>query len=334
MGTGIDDEPLVAKIPADVDRPDKILYGLTARQLAVLAVTGLLASSAYLLAAGHLPLPAIVTIIVPIVAAGSALAVGSRDGMSLDRFTFSALRYLRGSKTQVLTTENVQPPPAWYRQRGRLPAPLRLPVRAVRDDGVLELAEGGTAVIVRAGTVSFGLRTPAEQAGLVAAFGRWLNSLEAPAQILMHTRPVDLSGLAQKVTRSAPQLADPALEQAALDHAAFLTSLSNDYDLLARQILIVVRDEPSDRHQAIGLPWARRRHRTTIRDVSAEVVVRRAEEAVRSLGVLGITASVLTGPEAVGLLAESLSPGEHRLPGLAAPGETITAPSIKMEATR
>ncbi|MGH3388864.1 MAG: PrgI family protein, partial [Actinomadura sp.] len=43
MGTGIDDEPLVAKIPADVDRPDKILYGLTARQLAVLAVTGLLA---------------------------------------------------------------------------------------------------------------------------------------------------------------------------------------------------------------------------------------------------------------------------------------------------
>jgi hypothetical protein len=334
MGTGIDDEPLVVKIPADVDRPDKILYGLTARQLAVLAATGLLASWAYLLAAARLPLPAIVAIIVPIVAAGGAVAVGRRDGMSLDRFMFSALRHLRGSKTRVLAAEGVLPPPAWCRLRGRLPAPLRLPVRAVRDDGVLEMAEGGTAVIVRAGTVSFGLRTPAEQAGLVAAFGHWLNSLEAPAQILMHTRPVDLSGLADKVMRSAPQLADPALEQAALDHAAFLTSLSDDYDLLARQILIVVRDEPADRQQAIGLPWARRRNRTTVRDVSAAVVVRRAEETVRSLGVLGITAAVLDGPEAVALLAESLSPGEHRLPGLAAPGKTITTPLISMEASR
>ena len=30
-----------ARIPADIDTPDKILYGLTARQAAILAVTAL-----------------------------------------------------------------------------------------------------------------------------------------------------------------------------------------------------------------------------------------------------------------------------------------------------
>ena len=33
-----DDESYRARVPADVDAPDKILYGLTFRQLAILAV--------------------------------------------------------------------------------------------------------------------------------------------------------------------------------------------------------------------------------------------------------------------------------------------------------
>jgi hypothetical protein len=39
--------------------------------------------------------------------------------------------------------------------------------------------------IVAASTVNFALRTPAELQTLTAAFGRWLNSLQGPAQILI-----------------------------------------------------------------------------------------------------------------------------------------------------
>ncbi|GAA4132315.1 PrgI family protein [Actinomadura keratinilytica] len=319
-----DDEALTAKIPADVEQPDKILYGLTARQVAILAVTGLLASWGYMAMADRLPFTVVATVLLPVIGGGAVLALARHDGMGLDRFVLAALVHLRSRKARVEAPEGVQAPPAWCRMRGRLPAPLRLPVRAVREDGVMELADGGTAAVVRAGTVAFGLRTAAEQAALVAAFGRWLNSLEAPVQILVRARPVDLSALVAQLIEAAPRLPDPALEQAARDHAAYLADLDASRELLTREVLIVLRDTAREQ-QNITLPWTKSKARRVLRDAGAAVVARRAEEAVRSLAVLGVTAEVLDAAACTAVLAESLSPADARLPEAAGPGELISA---------
>ncbi|WP_329521834.1 PrgI family protein [Spirillospora sp. NBC_01491] len=305
-----DEPPLSAKIPADIDRPDKILYGLTGRQLLILAATGINAMWVVLTAEGRLPFPILIAVVLPIVAAGVMLAITGRDGMSLDRYALAALAHLRRPKTQIPAGEPVQAPPSWCRMRGRLPAPLRLPVRAVREDGAMELADGRTVAIVQSGTVSFGLRTPGEQAGLIAVFGRWLNSLDAPVQILVQARPVDLSGLAGHITGHAPTLADPALEQAARDHAAFLDELGSAHDLLIRQVLIVISDTTGVQTASPSLPWLKTKRPRAARDAGASVVLRRAEEAVRSLAALGVTADVLDARACTAVLAESLSPGE------------------------
>jgi hypothetical protein len=312
------DEPLTVKIPADVERPDRILYNLTGRQAAILAATTLAATWAYMLTQRWLPLPLIVALVFPIVVAGIVLAVGRRDGMSLDQLLLAAFRHLRRGTAMVTAPEGVHPPPAWCRMKGRLPAPLRLPVRAVRDDGVMDLHDGGTAAIVRAGTISFALRTHAEQAALVTGFGRWLNSLDAPVQILVQARPVDLTAVTEQVTQGAPQLPDPALERAALDHARFLTELDTSHDLLTRRVLIVLRDDP------------RPGQGSRTRDTSASLSIRRAEDAVRSLTSLGITAEVLDACECAAVLADSLTPGQVRLGGLAGINDLITT----MEDTR
>ena len=73
-----------ARIPADVERPDRIAFNLTARQLAILATTGVVA---WLLAtAAQLLVPPVVAdaLALPIVAVGAALALGQRDGLGLD----------------------------------------------------------------------------------------------------------------------------------------------------------------------------------------------------------------------------------------------------------
>jgi hypothetical protein len=75
-----------------------------------------------------------------------------------------------------------------------------------------------------------------------------------------------------------------------------------------------------------GLPGAR-----GARQAGAEVLVRRAAETVRALAVLGITAHLLDAAAVTELLADALSPGVDRLPGLAAPGEPITATPDLME---
>ncbi|MFG1998645.1 PrgI family protein [Spirillospora sp. NPDC048911] len=318
----LDEEPLVAQIPADVDQPDKLLYGLTARQLVILVITALLALWFYFTAAPWLPLAVIVAVLLPVVAAGAVLAVGRRDGLSLDRFVVTALAHLRAPKTRIATSGDIAAPPGWCRMEGSLPAPLRLPVRAVREDGVMELTEGGTAVMVRAGTVAFALRTASEQAALVAVFGRWLNSLDAPTQILVRARAADLSGLVDRVQDAAPGLPDSALEEAALDHAAFLAELTDSRELLVREVLVVLRDHGP---QAPSRPWTSGRRQRALRDAGATVVLRRAEEAARALGVLGISTEVLDAAACTQVLAEALSPAEPPLVGAAGPGEVITA---------
>ncbi|WP_433476536.1 PrgI family protein [Spirillospora sp. CA-142024] len=317
-------EQYSARIPADIDQPDKILHGLTARQLAILAGTAAACLWAFLTFGPLVPFPVLVAVLVPVVATGVVLAVARHDGMNLDRYTLAALRHLRASRERVTAPESVQPPPAWCRMRGRLPEPLRLPVRAVRQDGALELAEGGVGVIVRAGTLTFGLRTPGEQAGLVTMFGRWLNSLDARVQILVQARPVDLTGLADHITQHAPALPDPALEQAAYAHAAFLTDLGSAHDLLIRQVLIVITGHVPASAPASVLPWRPHERRRVARDSAAAVALRRATETVQSLAALAVPAEVLDSDGAIAVLAGSLSPGDPHPVDNSAPGDVIS----------
>ncbi|WP_165959956.1 PrgI family mobile element protein [Nonomuraea longispora] len=313
-------ERLVATIPADVEMPDKILAKLTIRQVAILAGTGLLATWVYVLAGDRLPIPVLAAIVVPMIACGCALALGRRDGLGLDRLALHALAWLRRDRRLVTAEEGVPEPPAWCRVRGRLPGRLRLPVRAIREDGVIELAEGGTAAVVRAGTVAFGLRTGEEQAALVGVFAGWLNSLDAPVQILLQARPVDLSDLADRISHTAERLADPALEQAAHQHADFLTELSATRDLLTRDVLVVVRHQDSEQPPT----WKRGHRRAAHRNSSAAIVARRAEETVRSLLALGVHASVMGADDARELLVRSLSPRRPEPVGIARPDEPIS----------
>ncbi|MFI6300168.1 PrgI family protein [Nonomuraea sp. NPDC050790] len=313
-------ERLVAKIPADVEMPDKVLANLTVRQVAILAGTAVLAAWVYLMAGDRLPAPVLVAIVLPVIACGCALALGRRDGLSLDRLALHAVAYLRRDRKLVTTEEEVSAPPAWCRVRGRLPGALRLPVRAIREDGVMELAEGGTVAVVQAGTVAFGLRTGDEQAALVGTFAGWLNSLDAPVQILLQARPVDLSDLADMIGNTAGQLADPALEQAAHEHAEFLIELSATRDLLTREVLVVVRHQDAERPPG----WTRGSRRTARRDSSAAIVTRRAEETVRSLLALGVHAAVMGADDTRELLVRSLSPRRTEPIGIARPDELIT----------
>ncbi|MEU8175596.1 PrgI family protein [Microbispora hainanensis] len=308
-----DSEPLIVRIPADVARPDKIAYGFTARQLAILAVTGALASSVYYVFRQVVPVVVIAALVLPLVALGAALALGRRDGLTLDRFTLAAVLFLRSPKKVVAAPDGVVPPPRWCRLRGKLPAPLCLPVRAVRSDGVLELADGGTAALVETSTLSFHLRTADEQASLVGAFGRWLNSLDASVQILVRARPVDLAGLVEVLEQRAEHLPHPALARAAAEHAGFLCQLNASRDLLARQVLIVIRH-----------PHPPRGRRSTVRDASAAVVLRCAVETQRALAALGITAAVLNADAASRVLTECLDPGGWHPAGTALPDELIT----------
>ncbi|MFD0784082.1 PrgI family protein, partial [Micromonospora azadirachtae] len=73
-----------ARMPADVDAPDKVAYGLTFRQLAILAVAALAFYGAWRFLHQLVPVPVLVGAAVVLGAVVFAIAVGRRDGLPLD----------------------------------------------------------------------------------------------------------------------------------------------------------------------------------------------------------------------------------------------------------
>jgi hypothetical protein len=299
------------RIPADVDREDRLLADLTARQVAILAVAAVVLWLAWV-ATRHLIPPAVFAgAAAPVGVAAVLLALGRRDGLSLDRWLAAGLAQARAPHRLVPAAEGIHPPPAWIApamagQAGPLPSPLRLPAAAITPAGTITLGGDGSVAVAVASTVNFALRTPAEQQALTAAFGRWLNSLQHPAQILIRAHRIDLTAMAAQIRVSAPALPHPALERAALGHAEFLEHLAEDRDLLARQVLIAVREPTSGQ------------------------AARRITDATRALAAAGVAVTPLDGSRATAMLTACCIPGQPPPITATAPaGQVITAASTR-----
>jgi len=288
-----------AAIPADVEAPDKIIYGLTARQVAILATAGIAAYWLWkTLWTLHAPLPAAVGAVIPIMGVAAGLAMGKRDGLSLDRWFLAAIMHRRTPKRQVAAPDGVPAAPGWAptavpNPPGKAPQPsvLRLPANAITDSGVIDLGGGNAMTMVAATTTNMSLRTGEEQYALLGAYARWLNSLAGPVQVAVSAQRVDLSGHAQRIADTAGILADPALADAALDYGEFLLNIAAERDPLWRTVTIACTAAGGK-----GAP--------------AEAM-RRGEYTANALSALGVTARVLDGPTATAVLAAAVDPYQY-----------------------
>ncbi|MFC0505029.1 PrgI family protein [Micromonospora costi] len=303
------DEPYRARVPADVDAPDKVLYGLTFRQLAILATAALGGYGAWRALHPFVPIPVLVGAAVLVGGLAFGVAVGRRDGLPLDVWLLAAVRHSRAPHA-LSTTDTGSRLPDWVETPTStmvLPAPLKLPADAIDDGGEIRL-DGGRAAMVTASSVNLALRTADEQTALIDTFGRWLNSLSTPTQIVVSAQPVDLHSAAQALSRAADDLPHPALANAAADHARFLDDLAQHRDPLRRQVLIITRTSSGERGE----------HATR----------RRGDDTVRALSGLGVTTRALDGSAVTAAIAAAADPYRPARPGgLAAPDAVITSPT-------
>jgi hypothetical protein len=301
----------LVKIPADVDKDDTVLGPLTARQALQIGAVLIVLWVAYHASKPFVPPLVFVGAALP-VGAAAALAVLSRhDGLSLERWLFAAWRHHRAPRH--LTPHDVAaealPWQAEVAERGFGPVRigrLKLPVADVDERGLLDLGPAGASALSEAGTVNFTLRTGGEQRALVTAFGRWLNALSGPTQILVRTRQFDAGPLVTRMRQTAPALPHPLLEQACLDHADFLATLCAQNELLERRVLVALREPGLD----AGAP-AR--------------VLRRRDESGGLLAAAEIVVRPLSGPAAFAALSAACDPDAPQHPEPALPHVPVTA---------
>ena len=291
------------RIPADVERPDKLLAGLTARQLAILGVAAVTLWAGYAATRHVVPAAVYGVIALPVGAVAAMLALGRFEGVAADRWVSAAWRHRRSPHRLVPASDGVPAAPAFLAtSAGPMPDALRLPFAGISAEGIVDLGPDGFAVICRASAVTFSLRTPTEQEALVASFARWLNGLDRAAQILVRAEPVDLTPSIDALLDTAPALPHPALESAARGHATFLADLAARRDLLRREVLVVLR-QPAQSNNAGGDAPTR--------------LHRRASEAATALAAAGVTLVALDGPASATCLARALDPaGALRPAGL------------------
>jgi hypothetical protein len=347
------------RIPSDVDREDRVLANLTARQLAILTVTDLVLYGSWTVFRSLVPLPVFLIVALPVGVSVAVLALGQRDGVSLDRLLLSAIRQRLQPRHRVAAPEGVRPAPEWLTSQIATdhagtttgsdvsPSALRLPAEGVTEAGVVDLGPDGVAIVAVASTVNFALRTPGEQEALVASFGRYLHSISAPVQVLIRAERLDLSSQIRELSEAAAGLPHPMLEFAAREHATYLDQLRRSTDLLRRQVLLVLREPVRAAGPTDGLggasPLALLRARRTraraggVTDSarrSAETrLVRRLGEATELLSPAGITITPLDAGQATAVLSTACNPDNLIPPtaGLAGSDEVITTADIENE---
>jgi hypothetical protein len=310
--TTADEPPVRARIPADLNAPDRVVAGLTARQVAILAVAAIPVYLAWQQFADRIPVPVLAGVTAPIAAVVVGLALGRRDGLGMDTWLLAALAHRRRPRRLLPGPVHPRPTPEWApdaipvvsaQDGGRLGV-LRLPASAVAPDGTISTGSGTAVALMAATTVTDGLHTNAEQAGLVAGYARWLNGLSGPVQLVVSARRVDLGFRAVRVAEQADRLPHPALAAAAVDYAEFLLDLTEQADPLERTITIA----------CIG----------TARDVR-----RRAVGAAEALSAVGSRCTVLDAAEVTAVLTAATDPFS--------PGTTLatrTPPQVPVRLTQ
>jgi hypothetical protein len=298
-----------------VNRPDRVLGPLTARQAVLLAAVVAGLYGAWLAVRAVVALPVFLAIALPIGALGAAIALGQRDGLPLDRYLLAALRHQLNPHRPTppaVTAQLLPAPPAGARLESGVAHVQRVPGERTAqtplpDDpaitslsaemsspGLLDLGNDGVAAVAVVSTLDLRLGTPAEQEGLVVGFARYLHTLTGPAQFLIRTVPVDLTGHLTALTEQARTLPHPALVAAALGHRTYLAYLAagEENALLSRQVLLVLR-EPTGRGATQRL-W------------------QRLDDATTLLAALDITATPLPAGQLRALLADYTHPDHRR----------------------
>jgi hypothetical protein len=160
----------------------------------------------------------------------------------------------------------------------------------VLRSGVIELADGGYALLASATAAGFALRSDEEQAALVEAYARFLNSLVEHAAIAVRAERVDLDSRATMLRQGAERLPHPALRRAAQEHADFLAGLGGEDGIRRRAVLLALFSRSGDRA------------------VARAALERRAGEAADLLRGAGVELRPLAGEEVGDLLPRALDP--------------------------
>jgi type IV secretory pathway VirB4 component len=107
-------------------------------------------------------------------------------------------------------------------------------------DGVIVLKDGSLRGVVQVSAVNFELRSSDEQAAILQQFASFLNSIDFPVQMVVHSRRFDISAYLATVQTSSEQLTNELLKVQATEYIRFVGELSELANIMSKNFYVVV----------------------------------------------------------------------------------------------
>ncbi len=119
-----------------------------------------------------------------------------------------------------------------------------VPVQEVRS-GVVILKDGGYRGILMCSSVNFSLKSEDEQRGIIGGFQTFLNSLDFSAQIVVHSRKMDIRPY-MAYLQSRMELQSTELMRLQLrEYMAFIQNFVEGSDIMTKLFYVIVPYAPS-----------------------------------------------------------------------------------------
>lgn len=112
-------------------------------------------------------------------------------------------------------------------------------LREIRD-GVVVLKDGSLRGIVQVSAINFELRSSDEQAAILQQFASFLNSVDFPMQLIVHSRRFDISAYLAATQAATDQLTNELLKIQAEEYIRFVGELSELSNIMAKNFYVVL----------------------------------------------------------------------------------------------
>ncbi|MDE2019656.1 MAG: hypothetical protein KGJ13_04925 [Patescibacteria group bacterium] len=178
-------------------------------------------------------------------------------------------------------------------------------IKDVRDNAVV-MKDGSLRQIIMVGGVNFSLKSEAEQNMMTQAYQDFLNAIDFPLQIVVHSRKVNVSAYLETLIKRKETEPTPLLQSQISEYVEFIKGFVEKNAIMEKSFLVVVPFYPTGalaiapKAAATGfLPFLNKKKGSDEEKKTDEEVERAFKESLVQLGQR--TNQVAAGIENIGL---------------------------------
>jgi type IV secretory pathway VirB4 component len=111
-------------------------------------------------------------------------------------------------------------------------------------DNVVVLKNGGLRAILQTNSINFNLKSEEEQNAIIYAYQNFLNSLDFPVQIVIHSRKLDIDKYIENIRGMGDKNENALLRKQTFEYCEYVQKLVEYADIMEKKFYVIVPYDP------------------------------------------------------------------------------------------